>query len=234
MNTDSQDNSDIRDQIELTDPLKLYEIKNEAGQVIGYENASGRQLFNHYRHNMTNYDQVLDDIHAGQGYVQWSQQKQANVGAAEKILELYRDEHVKVIKDSQQKGKFIKSLMQKLQVTTTTALVNLLDGWAAKLTELSAKIGESEDHIDFLKNSQGSYHRWNNTYRVQKFMVLKMLEIDHIDMQTIAKVEQIYGTKSVNQSIELANKLFDFEESEIVKYFIKPAIRELKMFTPKQ
>jgi hypothetical protein len=233
MNTGSQDNSDVRDKIELTDPLKLYEIKNEAGHITDYENASGRQLFNHYRHNMTNYDQVLDNIHDEQGYVQWSQQKQASVGAAEKILELYRDEHVKVIKDSQNKGNFIRSLMNRLQVTTTTALVNVLDSWAVRLTELSSKIGENEDHIDFLKDSQGAYHRWNNTYRVQKFMVLKMLEVDGVDKPTIAKIEQIYGTKSVNRAVELAQQLFDLEESEILKYFIKPAVRELKRFAPK-
>lgn len=232
MDSGQKDNSDIRDKVRLENPDKLYAISDKSGNLIDYDHASGRELFNHYRHGMTNYDEVLDDIRKEQGFVQWSQQKEANTGAAEQILELYRNEHVKVIKDSQQKNSFIKSLMQKFKVTTTTALVNTLDNWADNLTELSNKISENKDHIDFLTGSQGAYHRWNNTYRVQKFMVLRTLQDDGVDSVTINKIEQIYKTKSVNKAIELAHQLFDFEESEIIKYFIKPAVREMRKFTP--
>ncbi|NJK30402.1 MAG: hypothetical protein HC940_09760 [Acaryochloris sp. SU_5_25] len=51
--------SDIRDQVALTNPDQLYQPKDANGQIIDYEQANGRELFNHYRHNMTNYDQVL-------------------------------------------------------------------------------------------------------------------------------------------------------------------------------
>jgi hypothetical protein len=110
MDSGQKDNSDIRDKVRLENPDKLYAISDKSGNLIDYDHASGRELFNHYRHGMTNYDEVLDDIRKEQGFVQWSQQKEANTGAAEQILELYRNEHVKVIKDSQQKNSFIKSL----------------------------------------------------------------------------------------------------------------------------
>lgn len=233
MNSSANENAEIRNKIQLENPEELYQIKDEYGNIIDYDQASGRQLFNHYRHGMTNYDEVLDDIREDQGHVKWSQQKAANTGAAEQVLELYRNEHVKVIQDSQQKGNFIKTLMVKFQVTTTTALVNTLDTLANNITELSNKISQNEDHIAFLNSSQGSYHHWNNTYRVQKFMVLETLRQDGIQKETIKKVEVIYKTKSVNKAIDLAYQLFDFEESEILKYFLKPAIREIRKFSPK-
>jgi hypothetical protein len=49
-------NSDIREQITLTNLEQFYQIRDENGQLINYEQAKGRQLFNHYRHNMTTYD----------------------------------------------------------------------------------------------------------------------------------------------------------------------------------
>ena len=130
---DNDHESDIRDQVKLTNVERLYQIKDESGQPIDIELAKGRQLFNHYRHNMTNYDRVLDSIRTHRGRVSSMEQKQASVGAAEQILEKYRDEHIKVIKDSQKKGHILKTLMKKAGVGTASALVNLLDSWSDKL-----------------------------------------------------------------------------------------------------
>lgn len=90
------ENNDPRDKIELTNPENLYQIKDKDGQIIDYDKAKGRELFNHYRHNMTNYDDVLDMIRQEQGYVKGYQQKKAVIGAAEKVLEKYHEEHIKL------------------------------------------------------------------------------------------------------------------------------------------
>jgi hypothetical protein len=50
----NSDKSDIRQEIKLTNIEQLYQIKDENGQPIAYEEVDGRQLFNHYRHNLTN------------------------------------------------------------------------------------------------------------------------------------------------------------------------------------
>jgi uncharacterized GH25 family protein len=98
---------EIRDQIQLTNPEQLYQIKDKNGQIIDLEQANGRELFNHYRHNVTNYDQVLDNIRNEQGYVTGRQEKQAAVSAAEQVFQIYRDEHVKVIQDAQRTDSLI-------------------------------------------------------------------------------------------------------------------------------
>lgn len=211
-------NDNIRDQIKLTNGEQLYQITDENGQIVGYETASGRQLFNHYRHNMTNYDQVLDRLHDKQGHVSGWQQKQAAVGAAEKILESYRNEHVKVIKDSQQKGHFLKVLMQKAGVATASSLVNFLDICSEKIKEIS-----------HLESSQRSLQVWNDAYRVQHKLTKELLIREGVSQEIIDKVNAIYSTRSsIKNAIALYSDFFNLEKSEVLK-LIKDVVRYTKL-----
>jgi hypothetical protein len=208
---------EIRNLIELTYPEKLYEIRDENGQPIGFEAADGRQLFNHYRHRMTTYDRVLDNTRAQQGRVTAWQQKQAAVGAAEQILEHYRDEHVKVIQDSQKKGQILKTLLQKAGVGTVSALTNLLDSCSDKLKDIGK-----------LENSQRALQTWNDTYRVQRDLVKEILQREGLSPDVLAKVNAIYSTRSVNKAVERGSDLLNLEKSEILK-LVKTAIRYAKL-----
>jgi len=214
---DNSSEPDIREQIKLTGTDPIHQIKDENGQPIDYEEASGRQLFNHYRHNFTNYDQVLNKIRAQQGFLTGRQEKKAAVGAAEQVLEKYRDEHLKVIQDSQTKGRWLRTLMQKAGVSTASALVTFLDSCSEKLKELSK-----------LENSQRSLQVWNDTYRVQRELVKKVLIEDGVSESTLQKVNTIYTTRSVNKAVEVAANLFDLEKSEILT-LIKSAVRYTKL-----
>jgi hypothetical protein len=213
----NSDQSDLRQEIKLTNIEQLYQIKDESGQPIAYEEADGRQLFNHYRHNLTNYDQVLDDIRVEQGYLTGRQEKKASVAAAEQVLEKYRDEHIKVIKDSQKKGNLLKTIMQKAGVGTASAVVTFLDSCSEKIKEVSK-----------LENSQRTLQTWNDTYRVQRELVKKLLIDEGVSPDTISKVNKIYSTRSVNKGVELGSKLFNLEKSEILT-LVKSAIRYTKL-----
>ena len=215
MNTSDDD---IRSQIELTNGEQFYQITDETGQVVGYETADGRQLFNHYRHNMTNYDDVLDTIRAKYGRVSGWEQKQATAGAAEKILEKYRDEHIKVITDSQKKGHILKTLMQKAGVATASSLVSFLDACSEKIKEISR-----------LENSQRSLQVWNDAYRVQSKLVKELLVREGVPQEVVDKVNAIYGTRSsIKNAVNLGSDFFNLEKSEILK-LIKDAVRYTKL-----
>ena len=207
---------EIRDRIKPTQPEQLYHIKDKDGRTIEYQEADGRELFNHYRHNMTNYDKVLDNVRHEQGYLSAWQQKQATTGAAEKIVEIYRDEHFKVIQDSQKKGSILKHLMQKVGVGTASALSQMLDSWSEKIKD-----------IGHLENSQRSLQVWNDTYRVQRELVKEVLKRGGADPELIQKVNAIYSTRSSNKAIELGMNLFDLEKSEILK-LVKSVIHYAK------
>jgi len=210
----------LRDRVEVTHPEKLYSIQDSDGSQIPYDLANGRQLFNHYRHRMTNYDQVLDDLRAEQqGNITGRQEKQIAIAAAEHILEEYRNEHVKVIQDSQKKGQFIKGLFQRFGVGTASALTQMLDSWSEKIKEIS-----------HLESSQRSLQTWNDIYRVQKVLVLNLLDQEDVSDEVRAKVAQLYGTRSTRNAVTLGANLLNLEESEILKFLKrKDAIRYTKL-----
>jgi hypothetical protein len=147
--------------------------------------------------------------------------KKAAVGAAEKVIEKYRDEHVKVIQDSQKKGRILKTLLQKAGVATAIALSNKLDLWSEKIKE-----------INKLENSQSTLREWNDTYRVQRELVKSVLTKQDVSQETIDMVNRIYSTRSVNKSIEVGSTLLNLEKSEILK-LIKLAIRHKNLGSTK-
>ena len=211
---DRVDKESIRDRVELTNPEELYAIRDKDGRYIDIESANGRELFNHYRHRMTNYDEVLDDVRDLQdGNLTGRQEKAAAVAASEEILSLYRDEHLKVIKDSQKKGSILKLLMQKAGVGTASALSNFLDSCSDRLKDIA-----------HLESSRRSLQVWNDAYRVQRVLVKEALVRNGASQETIDAVNQIYGTRSVNKAIEKGVDLFELEKAEIAK-MVKSAVR---------
>ncbi|MEB3294987.1 MAG: hypothetical protein VKJ24_17660 [Synechococcales bacterium] len=209
---------DPRNKVQLQNAEQFYAITDEQGKPIAYEQADGRQLFNHYRHNMTNYDQVLDELRQEQaGRVYGYQQKQATAGAAEQILEKYRDEHIEVIRDSQKKGQMLKGLMQKAGVGTVAALASVLDSCSEKLKNLAQ-----------LENSQRALQNWNDTYRVQRELVKQVLDEAKVETEVRKKVNAIYSTRSVGKAIDTGSSLLDWEKSEIIK-LVKTVVRYIKL-----
>lgn len=210
--------ADLKSRVQLTNAEHLYSIKDENGCQIPYDQATGRQLFNHYRHRMTNYDQVLDEIRMEQqGSITGRQEKQIALAAAEHILEEYRNEHIKVIKDSQTKGKLLKSIFEKLGVSTAKALLQKIDSWSNKINEIRK-----------LENSQRTLQSWNDTYRVQRELVKTLLEKENVSAEIRLKVDRIYGTRSVNKAVELGSGLLNLEKSETLK-LIKAVVRYAKL-----
>lgn len=119
---DKEQKPKTRDQIELTKAEYLYDIRDKDGEAIDYKEANGRQLFDHYRHNMTNYDVVVGSL-GEEGRNTEHEQHEASVGAAEQVIAYCRDEHVKVFdectkakEESNKRGSLLKDLMQKAGV----------------------------------------------------------------------------------------------------------------------
>lgn len=189
--------------------------KDENGQLINFEQANGRES-NYYRHNTINYNQILNNIRAKQDYVKEGQAEKAAV-EHEVLVEKYRDQYVNAIEDSQKKGQLLKTLMRKAGVSTATALSNLLDTWSIKIKDIAN-----------LDNSQRTLQSWNDTYRVQRELVKKLLVSEGVSKEVIKKVNTIYSTRSVNKAVEMGSDFLNLEKSEILK-FIKSAVRYSKL-----
>jgi hypothetical protein len=57
----------IKSMVKIVRPELLYQIRTEYGDNLDFSSASGRELLNHLRHNVTNYDDVLEQIRIGIG-----------------------------------------------------------------------------------------------------------------------------------------------------------------------
>jgi hypothetical protein len=209
----------IKSMVRIIRPDLLYEIRNEYGEVLDFSSASGRELLNHLRHSVTNYDDILQQIKVGLNldYVPSFYVKHATNAATELVLALYRDEHVKVIQVAQKRGNILRNLMQKAGVQSASALANLLDNLSEKLKTIAK-----------LENSQRSLQQWNDTYRVQRALVKIVLEQAEIEPVVQDKINQIYKTRSVNRAIAMGASLLDWEQSEILK-LVRTAIRYKKL-----
>ncbi|MEL7085887.1 MAG: hypothetical protein AAGM36_15470, partial [Cyanobacteria bacterium J06597_1] len=211
--SDIADKPRTRKRVELTNAEELYAVRDRSGEALDIETVDGDQLFNHYRHRMTNYDEVLDDIRERHGNITKQEAKKVTAEAAARVLEVYRDEHVKVVKDSQKKGNILKKLMGKAGVGTASALSSWLDGVSDKLKDIAS-----------LESSRRQLQVWNDTYRVQKVLVKEILKLDGVPEQTIEKVNVIYGTRSTRKAIERGTDLLELEKEKIAA-MVKSSVR---------
>jgi hypothetical protein len=207
----------IKSMLKVIRPDLIYQPRNQYGDDLDFSSASGRELLNHLRHSVTNYDDVLEEIRVGLGYASSFHVKHATNAATELILALYRDEHIKVIQVAQKRGNILKDLMQKAGVKSASALAAILDNLSEKLKAIAK-----------LENSQRSLQQWNDTYRVQRVLVKTVLEQAKVEAAVQDKVNQIYKTRSVNNAITLGASLLDWEQSQILK-LVKTAIRYKKL-----
>lgn len=205
----------VKSMVKIIRPELLYQIRNEQGENLDFSSSSGRDLLNHLRHNVTNYDDVLQQIKEGLGRDRVSSfhVKHATNAATELVLELYKDEHVKVIQVAQKRVNILSNLMKKAGVGSATALAGFLDNCSEKLKTVAK-----------LENSQCKLRQWNDTYRVHQVLVKKVLEQADVDPVVQDQVKQIYKTCSVNKAIIMGESLLDWERSKILKA-VKSVVR---------
>jgi hypothetical protein len=173
---------------QLRDSVKL--IKPELlAQVPGDYNP--RQVFNYLRHKATNYDFLLGEHRQKYGDVTPAENKALTQGAADAIIKALRDENEDLIqgKANTRFAKFARAI--------------------SKLLGLSSDIdlGAIYEATKTLKQSQAMYKSWNERYRRQKEMVLKVTKA--IDPEVRRQIEAIYSANSKEKLDKLQKELFD-------------------------
>jgi hypothetical protein len=87
----------------------------------------------------------------------------------------------------------------------------LIADWLDNLSEKIKKIAH-------LENSQASLRYWNDMYRIQQSLSLKLLEKEGIDLKFSSKIVKIHGIKSISRTIEYGKKFLDMERSDVLKW----------------
>lgn len=164
--------------------------------LLDFEEATGTELFAHYRHALTNYDEVWQrvDREETEGIsdrqLVWCKQ-----AAAEVVVAYFRDEFNRQQKLARANQNFIRQLFREAGVNKARDLMAFVSKAAHRIT---------------------SFQNHNDNYRTQKVLVLELLKIEDTDSNTIDKVEQLFAQRGHNKTVQKWQRLTEWESSEIL------------------
>ena len=150
-----------------------------------------RQTFNYLRHRATNYDSLLDEHRKKYRDVTPAENKALTQGAADVIIGAFRGENV--------------ALMRGQANTPFARFARAI----SKLLGLSPDVDLQAIHqaTKSLKRSQTMYRSWNERYRRQREMVLKITK--SVDPEIRRYIEAIYSANSKDKLDKLEQELFN-------------------------
>lgn len=172
----------LRDSVKLVKPELLAQVPDDYNR---------RQVFNYLRHRATNYDFLLEEHRKKYGEVIPAENKALTQGAADVIIEALRIENVDLMqgKANTRVAKFARALSQLLGLNSDIDLQAIYE--ATKT----------------LKKSQAMYKSWNERYRRQREMVLKVTKA--VDPEIRRQIEAIYSANSKAKLDKLQQELFN-------------------------
>lgn len=150
-----------------------------------------RQAFNYLRHRATNYDSLLESHRQQYGNVTPAEIKALTQGAADVVIQAFRDENVELIHGHSNTpfAQFARSLKKLLGLDS------------------GVDLGMIHDATRKLKQSQAMYKSWNERYRRQRELILKVVEGANPEIRQ--KVIAIYKANSNNKLMKLEKEIFD-------------------------
>ena len=153
-----------------------------------------RQAFNFLRHRATNYDFLLVEHRKKYGNVTPAENKALTQGAADVVIGAFRDENIALIRGKANTpfAKFTRAISKLLGLSQDIDLQDL------------QAIHEATKS---LKRSQTMYKSWNERYRRQKKMILRITK--SVDPKLRRSIEAIYKANSKDKLDELEEELFN-------------------------
>jgi hypothetical protein len=172
----------LRDSIKLVKPELLAQVPDD---------YTPRQVFNYLRHRATNYEFLLEEHRRKYGDVTPAENKALTQGAADVIIEALQIENNDLLqgKANTRFAKFARTISQLLGLSSDVDLQAI------------------HEATKTLKKSQAMYKSWNERYRRQREMVLKVTKA--VDPEIRRQVEAIYSANSKDKLDKLQQELFN-------------------------
>lgn len=172
----------LRNSVKLVKPELLAQVPDD---------YNPRQVFNYLRHKATNYDSLLEEHRKKYGDVTPAENKALTQGAADVIIKALRDENADLIqgKANTPFAQFARAIAQLLGLSSDVDL------------------GAIREATKTLKRSQAMYKSWNERYRRQKEMVLKVTRT--VEPEIRRQIEAIYSANSKDKLDKLQQELFN-------------------------
>jgi hypothetical protein len=175
---------ELRSSVKLIKPELLAQVPDD---------YNPRQVFNYLRHRATNYDFLLEEHRQKYGSVAPAENKALTQGAADVIIEALMVENDDLItgKTNTPFAKFVRAISQ---------ILGLDSGSDVDLKAI-------HQATKTLKKSQIMFKSWNERYRRQKEMVLKLTK--NLDPEIYLQIKTIYEANSKDKLDKLQQELFN-------------------------
>lgn len=172
----------LRDAVQLVKPELLAQVPDD---------YNSRQAFNFLRHRATNYDALLEQHRQRYGNVAPAEIKALTQGAADVVINALRQENVELIsgKSNTPFAKFTRALAQLLGLGSDVDLSMI------------------HDATKKLKQSQTMYKSWNERYRRQRDLILKVTKAASPEIRQ--QVAAIYKANSKAKLDAIEEQLSD-------------------------
>ncbi|MEB3310636.1 MAG: hypothetical protein VKJ02_10415 [Snowella sp.] len=175
---------ELRSSVKLIKPELLAQVPDD---------YNPRQVFNFLRHRATNYDVLLENHRQKYGNVTPAENKALIQGAADVIIDALRGENDDLLQGKTNTifAKFVRKIAQALGLGLGTDV------------DLKA----IHEATKTLKASQQMFKSWNERYRRQKEMVLKLTK--KLDPEIYLQIKTIYEANSKDKLDKLQQELFN-------------------------
>ena len=239
-NTDYTKRNNIRRIVKVACAPLLYKVLVEkrdlAGELvrdaqgkkileeIPLKDATSAQIFNHYRHNVTNYDEVIDLVKIAQnGYISDKQVKWCSAAAAEVVMAVLRTEHEITLEKYFELESDFGDIIQAAGTNNLHDIIELIKKSVSNAVESTL-----QKSLIRANHSRNSYRNENNLQRCKLYLIDDT--VNHEDDINIIRerVNTVLKQRGTNKLAEAWAKLTDWESSEIIELFKREGlIRDL-------
>lgn len=239
-NTDYTKRNNIRRIVKVACAPLLYKVLVEkrdlAGELvrdaqgkkileeIPLKDATSAQIFNHYRHNVTNYDEVIDLVKIAQnGYISDKQVKWCSAAAAEVVMAVLRTEHEITLEKYFELESDFGDIIQAAGTNNLHDIIELIKKSVSNAVESTL-----QKSLIRANHSRNSYRNENNLQRCKLYLIDDA--VNHEDDINIIRerVNTVLKQRGTNKLAEAWAKLTDWESSEIIELFKREGlIRDL-------
>lgn len=204
-------------------------VKDERGKKVLEEiplrDATSAQIFNHYRHNVTNYEEAIDLVKRSQnGYISDKQVKWCSAASAEVVMAVLRTEHEITLEKYFELESDFDDIIQAAGTNNLHDIIELIRKSVSNAVESTL-----QKSLIRANHSRNSYRNENNLQRCKLYLINDT--VNHEDDIGVIRerVNTVLKQRGTNKLAEAWAKLTDWESSEIIELFKREGlIRDLK------
>lgn len=193
-------------------------------EEVPLKDATSAEIFNHYRHNVTNYEEAIDLVKESQdGYISDKQVKWCSAASAEVVLAVLRTEHEVTLEKYFELESDFDDIIKAAGTNNLHEIIELIKKSVGNVVDNTL-----QKSLIRANRSRNSYRNENNLQRCKLYLIDDT--VNHEDDLSVIRerVNIVLKQRGTNKLAEVWAKLTDWESSEIIELFKREGlIRDL-------